>query len=101
MVAIMNESLDGIARSHPILGMLVLVLRTVLVAVGLALMAISIPVGIVTPFLPIGLPLGLLGLILVAAASKTAHTFITNQLRRWPWLWNKIRFAFGEKGSTD
>ena len=96
----MNESLKGWASKHPIGGVIVLIIRSILVAIGLALMFISVPIAIVTPFIPVGLPLGLLGLVLVAAASKTAHTFITNQLRRWPWVWRKVRFAFGEEGTS-
>lgn len=99
MVAIMNESLDGIARSHPILGMLVLVLRTVLVAVGIVFIVIGV---VMTPLpIPIGIPLFVLGLIITAAASKTLHRLITNQLRKWPWLWSKIRSAFGDKASSE
>ena len=96
----MNESLNGWARSHPIGGLIVLVLRAIFVAVGLALMAIAIPLGFITPFIPIGLPLGILGLILVATASKTAHRWITNALKRHPAIWRRVRFAFGEKGGS-
>jgi hypothetical protein len=101
MVAAMNESLNGWARSHPIWGAVVLVIRTILVAVGLGLMAISVPLALVTPIFPVGLPVGLLGLVLVAAASKTAHRWITNRLRKHPWIWRRVRFAFGEKGSAE
>ena len=45
--------------------------------------------------------MGLFGLVLVAAASKTAHTFITDGLRRFPWVWKRVRFAFGEKDAAE
>jgi hypothetical protein len=100
MVAAMNESLNGLARSNAFGAAVVLVIRAVCVAVGLALMFIAVPIGFFTPFLPIGLPIGILGLILVAAASKTLHRVITRFLQRFPWLWRRVRFAFGEKGEA-
>ena len=93
----MNETLNGWAQRHPVTALLVLVIRMVLVAFGVVLMAAAVPVGIVTPFLPVGIPLFLFGLIVVAAASKTLHHHITRFLRRFPWLWRRISFAFGEK----
>lgn len=93
----MNEHLEGLARSNAFGAALVLVIRAIIVALGLVLMAIAVPIGILTPILPIGAMIGFFGLILVAAASKTLHRAITNGLRRWPWLWSKVRWAFGEK----
>lgn len=93
----MNETLNTWAKQHPVSAFLVLVIRMVLVAFGVVLMAAAVPVGIVTPFLPVGAFIGLLGLILVAAASKTLHRKITNVLRRFPWLWKRVRPLFGEK----
>jgi|TARA_R110000868_G_scaffold76499_2_gene219884 hypothetical protein len=97
----MNESLNGWARSGAFGAAVVLIIRTVVISVGVLLMIISVPIGLLTPFIPVGLPLGLLGLVLVAAASKTAHTVITNMLRRSPWVWSKVRFAFGEKDPAE
>ena|GEM_PF-1222662 len=97
MVEAMNEQLNGLARSNAFGAAIVLVIRAIAVALGLALMAIAVPIGLLTPILPIGAMIGLLGLIIVAAASKTLHTWITNMLRRFPWLWKRVRWAFGEK----
>jgi len=97
----MNESLNGWARSHPIGAFVVLIIRGICVALGLALMALAVPVALVTPIIPIGLPMGFFGLVLVAAASKTLHTYITNTLRRFPWIWKRVRFAFGEKEAAE
>ena len=93
----MNEALNGLARKNAIGAFVALMIRAVVVAFGLVLMVISVPIGMLTPLLPIGFPIGLFGLVLVAAASKTLHRLITDQLRRVPWLWKRIRFAFGEK----
>ncbi|WP_417467076.1 hypothetical protein [Maricaulis sp.] len=97
----MNETLNGLARSNAFGAALVFIIRTVVISIGVTLMVIAVPVGFFTPFIPIGLPMGLLGLVLVAAASKTAHTFITDGLRRMPWVWKRVRFAFGEKDPAE
>ncbi|WP_300545741.1 hypothetical protein [Maricaulis sp.] len=97
----MNDSLNGWAQRNAFGAVVVLVIRAVCVAFGMALMVLAIPLGFVTPFIPIGLPMFLFGLILVAAASKTLHTYITNTLRRFPWLWKRVRFAFGEKEAAE
>ncbi|MBR9826408.1 MAG: hypothetical protein GYB36_11500 [Alphaproteobacteria bacterium] len=93
----MNEHLEGLARSNAFGAALVLVIRAIIVALGLILMAISVPIGILTPILPIGAMIGFVGLIMVAAASKTLHSYITKALKRFPWLWKRVRWAFGEK----
>ena len=64
-------------------------------ALGLALMFIAIPFA-VTP-IPLGLPLLILGALLLAACSKTAHAAIVALLKRWPWLWSKVKGLFGDK----
>lgn len=97
MVTAMNEQLNGWARSNAFGAVVVLVIRAVAVALGLALMAIAVPVGLLTPILPIGAMIGFVGLVLVAAASKTLHGWITQMLKRFPWLWKRVKWAFGEK----
>ncbi|MHA6288989.1 hypothetical protein [Maricaulis sp. CAU 1757] len=95
----MYEALNGLAERNALGAFFVLIIRAVAVALGLLLIALSVPVAILTPFpfVPIGAFVGLLGLILVAGASKTLHRKITNGLRRFPWIWKRVRFAFGEK----
>jgi hypothetical protein len=90
----MNETLNDMSK-HPIGGVIVLVLRMVGAALGLALIFIAIPFA-VTP-IPLGIPLLLLGMILLAACSKTAHTAITNLLKRVPWIWHRVKGLFGDK----
>ena len=97
----MNEALNGLARSNAFGAAIVFVIRTVVISVGVILMVLAVPVAFVTPLLPVGLPMGLFGLVLVAAASKTAHTVITDGLRRFPWVWKRVRFAFGEKDAAE
>ncbi len=99
MVTAMNESLNGWAQRNAFGAVVVLVIRAIVITMGIVLMAIG---AVLAPLpIPLGVPSFLLGLVLVAAASKTAHHFITNQLRRFPWLWKRIRFAFGEKEPAE
>jgi len=79
---------------NPIAGLIFTVARALAVAFGLFLVVIAIPI-IPLP-IPLGLPLLILGLVILAAASKTAHGVITGGLKRWPWLWSRIKRAFGE-----
>lgn len=98
----MNDALNGLAQRNAIGAFFVLIIRAVILAMGLVLIVASVPIAILTPFpfVPIGAFVFLFGLILVAGASKTLHTKITNTLRRIPWLWKRVRFAFGE-GKAD
>lgn len=73
-----------------------MLVRAVGVALGIFMMAIAPLLALATPILPVGLPVFILGLLLVAATSKTAHRIITNYLRRHPGLWNRVKRAFGE-----
>ncbi|MEE2567494.1 hypothetical protein [Hyphobacterium marinum] len=90
----MNETLNGMKR-NPIGNAIVTVFRMIGAALGLALMFIAIPFAI-TP-IPLGLPLLILGTLMLAACSKTAHTAIVALLKRWPWLWQRVRRLFGDK----
>lgn len=71
------------------------VVRTAALFAGIILLiagAIMAPLPI-----PLGLPSIALGLVLIAAASKRAHVVITSALQKFPWLWERIRFAFRER----
>lgn len=90
----MNETINGMKR-HPIGNAIVTVFRMIGAALGLALMIIAIPLA-VTP-IPLGIPLFIVGTLMLAACSKTAHTFIVAALKRWPWMWQRVRRLFGDK----
>ncbi len=80
------------------------VLRMVGVALGLALMVLSLPLAI-TP-IPLGIPLFIVGVLLLAGSSPTAHRIVTGYLKRHPGLWHRVKRVFGEKdeppdGDTD
>lgn len=74
------------------------VLRAIGLVLGLFLLAIAIPLFFLP--IPLGLPLGIIALILLAATSKTAHRAITGFLRRHPKVWEKVKHLF-DRGSND
>ncbi|MEE2525287.1 hypothetical protein V0U79_02840 [Hyphobacterium sp. HN65] len=96
----MNETLNNMSRG-PIGGVIVTVLRMIGVALGLALMFISLPLAIVTPFVPVGLPLFVFGLLMLAGSSARAHRVITGFLKRHPGLWQRVRKLFGDKDEDE
>ena len=83
----MNDSVNG-SGGNGVNG----VVRAVGVALGLFLLVVSIPFA-VTP-IPLGLPLFIASLVLLAATSKTAHRLITRYLRRHPGLWDRVSHIF-------
>lgn len=70
------------------------VVRTAALFAGVVLLIAG---AIIAPLpIPLGLPSIALGLVLIAAASKRAHVAITSALKKFPWLWERVRFAFRE-----
>jgi len=63
-----------------------LVGRQALALIGLFLVILSVPIGFVTPFLPIGLPIGIFGSALLARNSIWGQRLIRYLLRRYPRL---------------
>lgn len=86
-----NEPSSGWGRKQ-MNGVIQAVIRAVGVALGLFLVVIAIPFA-VTP-IPLGLPLLILGLLILAGTSKTAHTLITNFLKRHPGIWERVKHVF-------
>ena len=98
-VETMNETLRRM-NGNPIGSVIVTVIRMIGAAIGLALVIISIPFAI-TP-IPLGLPLFIIGVLLLAGSSKTAHRHITNFLKRHPVIWNRVKGLFGgDKDETE
>ena len=87
----MNDSVNG-SGGNGVNGVFQAVVRAVGVALGLFLLVVSIPFA-VTP-IPLGLPLFIASLVLLAATSKTAHRLITRYLRRHPGLWDRVSHIF-------
>jgi hypothetical protein len=87
----MNEPAGGWGRKQ-MNGVIQAVIRAIGVALGLFMIVIAIPFA-VTP-IPLGLPLLILGLLILAGTSKTAHTLITNFLKRHPGLWDRVKHIF-------
>lgn len=95
----MNETLRRM-NGNPIGNAIATVIRMIGAAIGLALIIIAIPFAI-TP-IPLGLPLFLIGILLLAGSSKTAHRHITNFLKRHPAIWERVKGLFGgDKDETE
>lgn len=63
-----------------------LVGRQVLALLGLFLIILSIPIGFLTPAIPVGLPIGLFGSALLARNSVWGRRFIRYLINRFPKL---------------
>jgi len=60
--------------------------RQTLALIGLLLVILSVPIGFLTPFLPIGLPIGMFGSALLARNSVWGQRLIKHLLTRYPRL---------------
>lgn len=87
----LNEPTSGWGRRQ-MASIIQAVLRAIGVALGLFLIVIAIPFA-VTP-IPLGIPLLILGLLLLAGTSKAAHKLITDFLKRHPGIWNRVKHVF-------
>jgi hypothetical protein len=58
--------------------------RQAFALLGLALIAIAIPIAFVTPLLPIGLPIGILGVVLLGRNSVWGRRWMEGVLERHP-----------------
>lgn len=80
--------------------------RQALAIIGLVLVILSVPIGILTPFLPIGLPIGIFGSALLARNSVWGQRFIGYILDKNPnlerispnWL---IKLVLGRDKHTE
>ena len=80
--------------------------RQMLAVVGLMHIAVAIPVGMATPFLPIGLPTAIIGVILLGRNSTWGRRWMEGVMTRHPrveqfapnWL---MRLVFGRDKRTN
>ena len=61
-------------------------MRQCLAALGAFLIAMAIPIGILTPFLPIGLPLAIIGVVLLGRNAVWGRRWMEGMLDRHPRL---------------
>jgi|GEM_PF-1156360 len=61
-------------------------MRQCLAALGAFLIAIAIPIGALTPFLPIGLPLAIIGVVLLGRNAVWGRRWMEGMLNRFPRL---------------
>ncbi|MEO1040002.1 MAG: hypothetical protein AAFX09_10685 [Pseudomonadota bacterium] len=88
----MNEEPAGNWAKNGVHGVVQAVVRAILVALALFLLALSIPLFFLP--LPLGLPLFIFSLFLLAATSKRAHALITGWLKRHPGVWDRVKHWF-------
>ena len=62
------------------------VFRQVLAGLGLVFIIIAIPLAWATPFLPIGLPLGIFGVVLLGTNSVWGRNWMEGVLHKHPWI---------------
>ncbi|MEZ5997478.1 MAG: hypothetical protein R3B98_02150 [Hyphomonas sp.] len=91
---------------HMIRGHVHIAFRQVLALVGLILILIAIPIGFATPFLPVGLPIAIMGVVLLGRNAGWGRRWMERVLARHPrverfapnWL---MKLVFGrEKGAA-
>ncbi len=63
-----------------------LLVRQTFALIGLALILISIPIGLLTPFLPIGLPIAILGVVVLGRSTRWGQRGMEAILVRYPRL---------------
>lgn len=74
--------------------------RQVFAVTGLSLIIVAVPVGMLTPLLPIGLPMAIVGVILLGRNAHWGRKWMEKMMGRWPslerfaphWL---MRLVFG------
>lgn len=59
-------------------------MKALMSLVGLVLLVLSVPIGMLTPFIPVGLPMAILGLVLVGRNSRFGKGVIVTTARRYP-----------------
>ena len=87
----MNEPVNG-RGPNPMIGMIQVIARSIAIVLAIFLIAISIPLFFLP--IPLGLPLFLFAMILLAATSRRMHRFITDWLKRHPSVWKRVKPLF-------
>jgi type IV secretory pathway TrbD component len=59
-------------------------MKALLSLVGIILLVLSFPIGALTPFIPVGLPMAIVGLVLIGRNSRLGKGMILTTARRNP-----------------
>jgi len=84
---------------NPVNGMIQMIARVITAALAFFLIVISIPL-LFLP-IPLGLPLFIIAMILLAATSKRACGVITGWLQRHPAVWSRVKPIFDRFHKDD
>jgi hypothetical protein len=87
----MNEPFNG-RGPGPVNGMIQVIARSIAVVLAIFLLVIAIPLFFLP--IPLGLPLFIIALILLAATSRRALGTITGWLKRHPGFWDRVKHIF-------
>jgi riboflavin transporter FmnP len=60
------------------------IMKTMMSLLGVVLVVLSFPIGVLTPFIPVGLPIAILGLVLIGRNSRVGKGMILSTARRHP-----------------
>ena len=69
-------------------------MKIILSALGVVIVILSIPIGALTPFLPVGLPLTILGIVLIGRNSRWGKRLVVSAARWNPRTRKLYRLAF-------
>lgn len=80
--------------------------RQALAVIGLVMVILSVPIGFLTPFIPVGLPIGIFGSALLARNSVWGQRFIGHIVKKYPaiervtpnWL---VKLVLGREKQSD
>lgn len=59
-------------------------MKAILSIVGVVLLVLAFPIGFLTPFIPVGLPMAIVGLVLIGRNSRFGKGMILTTARRHP-----------------
>lgn len=61
-------------------------MKALLSVIGVVLVILAFPIGALTPFIPVGLPMAIVGLVLIGRNSRHGKSMIIRTARRYPRL---------------
>ncbi|WP_371308890.1 hypothetical protein [Hyphomonas sp.] len=99
------EPQAAIRPIHAIRGHVHIAFRQVLALIGLFMILIAIPIGFATPFIPVGLPIAIMGVVLLGRNAGWGRRWMERVMARHPhverfaphWL---MRLVFGREKTT-
>ena len=76
----------GVRGASPFRIWLHKIIRPFLAVLGLVLIVISVPIALASPLIPIGLPIGIVGVLLLGTNSVMGRNWMESVLHKRPWI---------------